>query len=539
MPKHCHFIPYAFAAPLAVSALWCKRSSMYCLRDSKHVPRRQRYWHLPIFDQQQSPICGELKSSTPVGEPKRFEGPPVKPQSSASLLEREVLPAEFSAESSIQPSNPAPARQAPMRKKTQSAETRRKISLTMQGVPKSAAMRAKLSASMKALLKTRSVWNKGKSLSAETRRRMSESRRGRTSWNKGVSLSQSHRNAISSALQRRKLDVSDATRRLLQLARRRPGDAIVAGGGSVRGKAGEFPLVETADINAYVSLRRALRGWSDSFAVRNGRRPTLADVRRVAPPQLVRDFESYVRMRDSIRGLAVDVYGSVNPGAVPVIPVCDSATSGPRNNNAGRRVHLTKRGNARLRNDIELSATQGSQISRAGSDGPVLEALGVHDSRDDMWDRYDAPVRRPDRASGFGVDRSLFGIHEIGAQQTEHGKHGLSMNDYRMIGRYRLMESKDICAFVQVRRELESWSVSFKKRTGHIPRLSDVKDQADSGLYSKFCRYLDMRQSMSGLMKEVYGANMDDFQSTIDEVNEAGRSVLDVLRASVSRGDAE
>eukprot|EP00171_Calliarthron_tuberculosum_P015246 IDg15246t1 len=388
---------------------------------------------------------------------------------------------------------------------------------------------------MKALMKTRSAWNKGKTLSEETRRRMSESRRGRSSWNKGLVLSESHKRAIAAARTRRKTVVSDTTRRLLQLARRRPGDGIVAGGGGAsRATAGEYPLVDTADIHAYVTLRRELRGWSDAFAERNGRRPSLADVRRVAPPNLVRDFESYVTMRDAIRGLAVDVYGCVNPAAVPVVRVRDAAATSPRNNNGVRRVHVTKHGNRRLGSDTEVAALRGGQgdISCAGDDDAALRSLGVQDTKEDMWDDYDVPVSRPSRASGFGVDRTLFGAHEISANRSARARGRLSMNDYRLIGKYRLMESKDIYTFVQLRRELERWSIAFKKRMGKTPRLSDVKDRANSGLYTKFCRYLDMRHSMSGLMKEVYGANMDDLESTFDEVNEAGRSVLDQLRAS-------
>lgn len=427
------------------------------------------------------------------------------------------------------------------RKKTQSAATRRKISLSMIGVPKSAKMRAKLSASMKALMKTRSPWNKGKTLSLETRRRMSESRRGRSSWNKGRVLTEPHKRAIAAARANCKSNVSDATRRLLQLARRRPGDGIVSGGavGSARTAAGEFPLVDTADIHAYITLRRALRGWSDSFASRNGRRPSLADVRRVAPPQLVRDFEAYVTMRNAIRGLAVDVYGGVDTAAVPVVRVRDAAATGPRNNNGTRRVHVTKHGNKRLGSDAEVAALQGGQgaISCDGAEGAALRSLGVSDTRDDMWDGYDAPVGRPSRANGFGVDHTLFGAHEIRADSAERARGRLSMNDYRLIGKYRLMESKDIYRFVQLRRELERWSAAFKKRMGKTPRLSDVKDRANSGLYTKFCRYLEMRHSMSGLMKEVYGADMDSLQSTFDEVNEAGRTVLDQLRASANGED--
>ncbi len=237
-------------------------------------------------------------------------------------------------------------------------------------------------------------------------------------------------------------------------------------------------------------------------------------------------------MRDRIRGLASDVYGSVNPADVPVLPPGDKATE-PRNNNHGRMIFVTKHGNRRMGSAQEMAANLGGQgVGETAEERSAMASLGVETTKDDMWDAYDYPVRRPDRASGFGIDRTLFGAHEIGDGNARGNREHLSMNDYRLIGKYRLMESKDICMFVQLRRELERWSKGFRDRTGRTPKLSDVKEVGEGGLYTKFCKYLDMRHSMSGLMKEVYGTNIDDLQTTLDQVNEAGKNVLDTLRST-------
>lgn len=405
----------------------------------------------------------------------------------------------------------------------------------MLGVPKSAEMRAKLSASMKESMKNRPPWNKGKSLSLETRRRMSASRQGRSVWNKGLAMSESHKRAIAQARIASRVHISDSTRRLLQLARRRPGDGIVSGGTSPKrpSSSGGFPLVETADIHEYVSLRRSLRGWSDCFAERIGHRPTLADVRRTAQPSVIHDFERYVQMRGAIRGLAADVCGSVDPVAVPGVPSRDSMSTSPQNNNA-RRVHLTQHGNPRLASDAEAASVAGGQGSISceedGTDTAALAVLGVSSTRNDQWDAYDAPSFRPSRTSGFEVDHTLLGSHELDALSRPSKRDHLSVNDYRAIGKYRLLESKDICAFVQLRRDLENWSDKFKQRNGYTPKLSDVENEANPGLYAKFCRYIDMRQSMSGLMKEVYGTNIDELENTYDRVSGEAQVAFDLIR---------
>ena len=160
-------------------------------------------------------------------------------------------------------------------------------------------------------------------------------------------------------------------------------------------------------------------------------------------------------------------------------------------------------------------------------DREELRRMGVISSKDDMWDSYDTPVRRRVYASGFQVDNSLLAAHELQEGQRQNGQ--LSANDYRMIGKYRLMECADINRYVELRRELERWSAQFKKRTGRTPALSDVKECGSHALYRSFCTYLHLRESMSGLVKEVYRTNMDDVE-TFQHVTEEGRSILDTLR---------
>lgn len=403
-------------------------------------------------------------------------------------------------------------------KRVVSEETRRKIAFTMLGQRKSEDMRAKVSQK----LKGRTPWNKGKKLSPETRARMSEARFGRTAWNKGRRLSHKHREAIARGTALAGRILSPDTRRRIRMARRRPGDAIVQGSpsGTSRAVFGSYPLVDSADINEYVTLRRELRIWSDSFKERNCRRPSLADVRRGAPPSIVRKFEKYVGMRDKIRGLASDVYGSVNPRDVPVVPAGDVADA-PRNNNSQTVIRVTKHGNHRLVNE---AVSQDSNSVGYAVDGCQLEG-----SVDDMFDMYDRPASPAGRSSDPGTHSSLIGTHELSRARKDQ----LSANDYRMIGKYRLLESIDINRYVGLRKELESWSAAFKERHGRTPALSDAKGIGKS-IYNKFCEYLEMRDRMSGLVREVYGTEIDDTE-TFQKVNAEGKVILDSLRSGNSR----
>lgn len=403
------------------------------------------------------------------------------------------------------------------RKRVVSVETRRKISYAMLGQRRSDQMRAKVSQK----LKGRVPWNKGKKMSPETRARMSESRTGRLAWNKGKHLSGPHRDAIS----RSSLDVarkaSPDTLRRMRMARRRPGDAVLSGRSEKRRPAvGSYPLVDGAEINDYITLRRELRVWSDSFMSRTGKRPSLADIRRVASANIMKKFEKYVQMRDRIRGLASDVYGSVDPADVPVVSIGD-VSDVPRNNNAKTVIRVTKHGNRRM---VDADGKiPGNGAYRVGSG--YLEG-----STEDMWDMYDRPTSPVEESSTAAVDNSLVGTHELNPRRRGQ----LNANDYRMIGKYRLMESIDINRYVKLRKELERWSADFKRQHGRIPKLSDVRSAGKSMWYDRFCEYLSMRDAMSGLVREVYRTEIDDVE-TFRKVNVEGKVILDSLRSRRSR----
>ncbi|KAI0562704.1 hypothetical protein FGB62_55g144 [Gracilaria domingensis] len=398
------------------------------------------------------------------------------------------------------------------RKRVVSEETRRRISYTMLGKPKSKEMREKVSRSMKG----RVPWNKGKKLSPEIRARMSEGRVGRPAWNRGRALTASHRQAISQSMTNIDRSISTETRQRMRMARRRPGDGIVQG--SMRsGMVGNYPLVDSADINAYVTLRRELRVWSDKFKKNNSRRPSLADIRRFAPISIIRKFEKYVSMRDQIRGLAGDVYGSVNPNDVPSVSTGE-VSSAPRNNGA-RAIHITKHGNRRL-----VSTAADQEADNVGySDG----RHSLEGALEDMWDMYDRPHTRS------SVKRDQYSHMLIGAGEAGNRKERLSPRDFRMIGRYRLMESMDIHRFVSLRRELQKWSDEFREKHGRKPKLSDARSEGKTALYHRFCEYLDIRGKMSGLVEEVYGTEVDDLE-TLVKANEEGKIMLDALRSGGS-----
>jgi NUMOD3 motif len=382
-------------------------------------------------------------------------------------------------------------------------------------------------------------------MSAETRARMSQARFGRNPWNKGRRLSEGHRTAIAASSRGVTREISPATRKRLRMARRRPGDAIVAGGVPSSTENGEYPLVETTDINLYVTLRRELRTWSDEFAGRNGRRPSLVDVRRIAPPDVIGKFERYVGMRDRLRGLAADVYGTINPDCVPSVRPSQIAST-PQNNNQGSILRYTSHGNARL---VPKGRPDGVFVERA-----KVEAAGASAARRDIekpgklgtwgqWDAYDLPTRG-DYSSGFQVSETVRqGLESderaftAAAERTERvpkkeaKRAGLSANDYRAIGKYRLMESIDINRYVQLRRDLMAWSSAFKEKHGHTPTLSDVQAAGDPSMYRRFREYIETRDRMDGLVKEVCGAEIDDLEQ-IKELSDTGRALVDQLRPS-------
>jgi hypothetical protein len=303
----------------------------------------------------------------------------------------------------------------------------------------------------------------------------------------------------------------------------------------VRTENGAYPLVETTDINLYVTLRRELRAWSDQYAERNGRRPSLADVRRVAPPDVIGKFERYTAMRDRIRGLAADVYGTINPEAIPAVKPERTASS-PQNNNQGSVVQFTSHGNARLVPKVPGNADAGLSSEDRAAAAAGMDGDGVGDGEVGtwgQWDVYDRPTRG-DYSSGFQVSEALVHGPEEAAASGAGGKGSpkrvrkdhLSANDYRAIGKYRLMESVDINRYVQLRRDLLAWSAAYKETHGHTPSLSDVRASGKPRLYIRFCEYIETRDRMDGLVKEVCGAEIDDVQ----QIQEAGRALVDQLR---------
>lgn len=434
--------------------------------------------------------------------------------------------------------------------KPHSLEARRKISFSMLGQKRSPEMRAKVSEKMKG----RVPWNKGKKLSKETRARMSAAASGRSSWNKGMPLSATHRAAISNASREAERQLSAETKAKMRMARRRPGDAVVSGNSKKdTSRLGSYRLVDSEDINAYIALRRELRTWSDNYAQHHsGKRPSMADIRRIAQVPIIRKFEKYIGMRERIRGLVGDVYGSVDPNAVPPVSTKDLVDS-PVNNNHTRAVHITKHGNNRLvapgDYDHDEEAPNVSYYSTSGD-------ASLQGSVDDMFDVYDRPSI-PNNGSATGGARALEkrlakrDMDKIEADNTLIGAHvltnggfpvldtaantaakGLSANDYRKIGRYRLLETMDINEYMKMRNKLQRWSASFKEVNGHVPSLTDAR-KFGQDLYAMFCDYLEMRDKMEGLVKEVYGTEVDDME-TLYKLNAEGKQVLSTLTGNGS-----
>lgn len=417
----------------------------------------------------------------------------------------------------------------------------------MLGQKRSPEMRAKVSEKMKG----RVPWNKGKKLSKETRARMSAAASGRSSWNKGISLSATHRAAISNASSAAERQLSAETKAKMRMARRRPGDAVVSGNSKKdTSRLGSYRLVDSEDINAYIALRRELRTWSDNYAQHHsGKRPSMADIRRMAQVPIIRKFEKYIAMRERIRGLVGDVYGSVDPNAVPPVSTKDLVDS-PVNNNHTRTVHITKHGNTRLvaPGDYEHGeeAPDGSYYSTSGD-------ASLQGSVDDMFDVYDRPSTPTNGAAAAAgtherrltkrenifrkrdIDRIEADNTLVGAHVLTNGGHpvhdtaakGLSANDYRKIGRYRLLETMDINEYMKMRNKLQRWSTSFKELHGHVPSLTDAR-KFGQDLYAMFCDYLEMRDKMEGLVKEVYGTEVDDLE-TLHKLNAEGKQVLSTL----------
>lgn len=468
-----------------------------------------------------------------------------------------------------------------------SDETRRKISRSMVGQAKTAEMREKLSTAMRG----RTPWNKGKKMSPETRARMSEARTGSSPWNKGRRLSRAHRLALSRSLAaavaagKRTGPSTDRLPALAAAARARPrADGIVrggarvsltrggggpgAGGGGGGGSgvggvgAGEFPLVATADIHEFVSLRRELRVWSDAYAARNDRRPSLADVRRLAPVPVVRKFEVYMRMRQLLRGLAADVVGGGAAAAAEAAGAADgeaqfvrrpdgtleAVDGGGGGGGAGGNPQQQVAAGTPLGGAADgMGVVGGATAARSTFGGIPAEPLvgddsSVSDSDEGAHDDLGVGLGRSDYSSGFlsttPSSPSLSTLGDAAALLSPPLPSGhaprrrLSADDYRLIGKHRLMTTGDIHSYIQLRRQLKAWSDSWKA-THHAsrpPSLSDVREDAPPSVYAQFCEYLSLRARMRGLAKEVFGAEVDDVEGMQRTAN-AGESILHALKA--------
>lgn len=363
------------------------------------------------------------------------------------------------------------------KKRTMSAETRRRISVRMTGRVCSEASRAKISAKMKG----KAPWNKGRKMSLKTRKKMRDAKKGIEPWNRGRNLTDFHKASIAKALSRRYVD--DDTRARMRAARRMPFDTLISAGMKKEKNDGEYGVLGGDVINEYVSLRRELREWSDRFTLRVRHRPNISDVRKAAPPRIIRKFEVYLDLKKQVRGLAREVIGTVNPNHIPVVPPVAGASQEPlvhESTTTEEEEHVE---------DLEPSTEE------------VKEQQTIK--------------RKKGRAS-----------HKL--VRTK-----LSPNDYRAIGKYRLMETVDIHQFVSLRKELRVWSNTFKQTHGRTPALSDVQALGDTVIYHKFCKYLDAKQKMSGLLSEVHNGKIDE--DTITEVAARGKRILRMLR----NGEAE
>mmetsp|Transcript_3161 Transcript_3161/g.5566 ORF Transcript_3161/g.5566 Transcript_3161/m.5566 type:complete len:537 (-) Transcript_3161:1013-2623(-) len=380
-----------------------------------------------------------------------------------------------------------------------SDETRRRISESMTGKVKSPELRGRISAA----LRGRVPWNKGKKLSPETRAKMAEARFGTTAWNRGSRLSRDHRSRISASMANRIL--SDETRRKLQMARRRPPDPLVSMSGYTRKQnqnPNDYPLVDTKDIHQFVMLRRELQMWSSEFLQRVGRRPNMADIRRLAPISLIRKFERYAGLKESIRGLVVDVCGD----QIPVRNQSHDRFSSGSDSNV--RMIQVRRG----------AKPSGGDVTLGDSGSMAMRESGNYRSR--------------------------------GAEPEAAGS--LSVSEFRALGAYRLMDSFEIHSFIRLRRELRDWLEHFIGKHGRNPELSDLENLSrekgdeetskdtseksssqtirlgmslDETTETKLRKYLSLRQNMRGLLGDVYKIDLDDAQA-VENMTKRGEQLL-------------
>ncbi|GJQ08834.1 hypothetical protein GpartN1_g625.t1 [Galdieria partita] len=378
-------------------------------------------------------------------------------------------------------------------------EVRRKISMAMIGRKKSKAARAAMSIAKKGMVSP----NKGHKLTIEARARLSLSMLGRRAWNKGRQLSMKHKIAIANSLSNRKL--SQEHRQKLRLARWRPTDRILRShviSSKVQKKLEssqdvkdcshlqerkedhiEWPLLTTQEINEYVSLRRELRVWSEKFSLDGYSTPSLSTLRRKAPKAILKKYEKYLEYRERFRGLAFDVYGKIAPGSVSVSP-------------RGGRWRRT-------------------QTNKCFDDSSSF----IESSPPEL------------------LDSSLCQCEEIqkfvASNTTNHSSICLTPSAYRILGRYRLLETHDIHEFVALRKELRSWSSSYFEEHGRRPTLQDAEKNLCSESLKKFKRYIQIREQIQGLVRETFGIEQLDMNS-IEAMTETSLKILNSLKFAPS-----
>jgi len=407
--------------------------------------------------------------------------------------------------------------EAETKKRKLPEEVRRKISMAMIGRKKSKAARAAMSLAKKGTASP----NKGHKLTIEARARLSLSMLGRRAWNKGRKLSMKHKVAIGNSLANRKL--SQEHRQKLRLARWRPTDTILRSHvvcskvhrklestqvveedlhekkENAKADQTEWPLLTTQEINEYVSLRRELRVWSEKFTLDGSGPPSLSTLRRKAPKAILKKYEKYLEYRERFRGLAFDVYGKIAPGSVSVSP----------------------RGGRWKKPQMNKYSEESSSVIESSPP----ELLGKTTICLYLFPRLSV------------LDSSLCQCEEIQkcvvSDSANESSVCLSPSAYRILGRYRLLETHDIHEFVALRKELRSWSNSYFEEHGRRPTLQDAEKNLSSESLKKFKRYIQIREQIQGLVRETFGLEQFDMNS-IEAMTETSLQILQSLKFSPS-----
>jgi len=175
-------------------------------------------------------------------------------------------------------------------------------------------------------------------------------------------------------------------------------------------------------------------------------------------------------------------------------------------------------------------------VRTAAGGGAAGGALVGHDAlavgEDGGHDDLGVGLGRSDYSSGFLSAHPSASLSSLSTGAVTPARRRLSADDYRLIGKHRLMTTGDIHQYIQLRRQLKAWSDSWKEAHGTVapPSLSDVREDAPPSVYAQFCEYLALRARMRGLAKEVFGAEVDDVEGMQRTANE-GETILHALKA--------